>query len=76
MGLNQVMEERRGEKTDEKEGRARSHEASVLLPVPSEELKEVRGFKWEKWQKRMCISEAWSSAGTPEAEGVNTGQQV
>lgn len=29
------------------------HEASVLLPVPSEELTEVRGFKWEKWQKRM-----------------------
>ena len=45
------MEERRGEKTDEEEGRARSHEASVLLPVPSEELTEVRGFKWEKWQK-------------------------
>lgn len=51
MELNQV---RGGEKRDEEEegpGHTRLWFCEIL-PVPSEELTEVRGFKWEKWQQR------------------------
>lgn len=52
MGLNQV---RGGEETKEMRTEGPGHTRlwfCEVLPVPSEELTEVRGFKWEKWQQR------------------------
>ena len=53
MGLNQVRggEERKEMRRREWPGHTRLCFCEIL-PVPSEELTEVRGFKWEEWQQR------------------------